>query len=80
MLGAASGDDWLHAWVEGETAVLVVVVAAVGEHGVRAASRSAAFATYGRNCFQQWDELRDVVAVAASQCRGKRDADGVAPN
>jgi hypothetical protein len=79
MPGAASGGDWLHAWVEGETAVLVVVAAAVGEHGVRAAVRSAALAGYGRNCFQQWGELRDAVAVTASQCHGKRDAGGVAP-
>jgi hypothetical protein len=54
-----------------------VVIAAVGEHGVRAASRSAALATYGLNCFQQWDGLRDVITVAASPCRGQRDASGV---
>src|SRR5881275_3269367 len=37
MLGAPACDDWLHAEVPDEPAVLVVVVAAVAEHHVRAA-------------------------------------------
>lgn len=57
--------------------VFVVVVAAVTEHDVGAVSRSAALAPYVRHCLEQWNELGDVVAVAAGQDDGERDAGGI---
>lgn len=77
MLGAAAGDDRLHAEVPDEPTVLVVVVTAVPKYGVRAAARSAALASHGRYCLKQWDELGDIVAVAAGRSDRERDACGV---
>lgn len=47
-----SGNHWFHAEFAAETAVPVVVVAAVTKHDVGAAPRSAALAPYGRHCFE----------------------------
>ena len=58
--------------------VLVVVVAAVGEQLARRASGPATQAADRRNGIQQRDQLGDVVAVAAGQRDGQRDAAGVA--
>lgn len=77
MLGSAAGDDRLHAEVPDEPAVLVVVVTAVRKYDVRAAARSAALASHGRYCLKQWDELGDIIAVAAGQSDRERDAGGV---
>ena len=77
VLGAAAGDDRLHAEVPDKPAVLVVVVAAVPEHDVRATARPAALAAHGWYCLQKWDELGDAVAVAAGQRGRKWDAGGV---
>ncbi len=57
--------------------VLVVVVAAVTQHYVRAASWTASLSAYRRHGLEEWDQLGDVVAVAAGQGDGKRDAGGV---
>lgn len=74
---AASSDQRLHAERADETAVLVVVVAAVTEHDIRAAPRSPALTPHGRHCLEQGNELGDVVAVTAGQGNGERDAGGV---
>jgi hypothetical protein len=60
------------------SAVDVVVVAAVGEQLPRLASRPATQTADRRNGIQQRDQLGDVVAVAAGQRDGQRDAAGVA--
>ena len=72
--GLAAGDDRFHAELPYEPAVLVVVVAAVGEQGARSAARPACPAPDGRHSFEQFDELGDVVAVAAGERPGQRDA------
>lgn len=67
VLGASAGDERLHAEVPDQAAVLVVVVAAVAEHGVGPAPEPAALAANGRQCLKQWNELGDVIAVPAGQ-------------
>jgi hypothetical protein len=54
-----------------------VVVAAVAQHHVRAAPGPASLAPHRRYRLKQWDQLGDVVAVAAGQGGGERDAGGV---
>jgi hypothetical protein len=65
VLGAPAGDDRLHAETQDQAAVLVVVVAAVAQHHVRAAPGPASLAPHRRYRLKQWDQLGDVVAVAA---------------
>lgn len=77
VLHAAAGDQRFHAEVPDQAAVLVVVVTAVTEHDVGAAPGLAALAPNGRYCLEQWNELGDVIAVAAGQGDGERDAGGV---
>ena len=57
-----------------ETAVLVEVVAAVGEQPSGSVAWSAAQATDAGNGVQQWHELCDVVAVSAGQRDSERRA------
>ncbi|GLY74620.1 hypothetical protein Airi01_028870 [Actinoallomurus iriomotensis] len=77
VLGAASSDHWLHSEVPDEAAVFVVIVAAVAERQIGAASRPAAPAAHAWCRLKQRDESSDVVAVAAGQRGGERDAAGV---
>ncbi len=77
VFGATPRDPWLHAEPADEVAVLIVVVAAVTERNVGTTPRPAALAPHGRHCLKQWDELGDVVAVAAGQSDGERDAGGI---
>ena len=56
-----------------EAAVLVVVVAAVGDDAVGPPSGPADAAAYGRHPVEQRQELGDVVAVAAGERPGQRD-------
>lgn len=77
VCGAASSDQWLHADRADEAAVFVVVVAAVTDHEVGATPGPAALAPDRWHCLEQWDELGDVVAVAASQGDSERDAGGI---
>ncbi len=74
---AASGDDGFHAQGPGQAPVLVVVVAAIPEHRVGPPARPAALAEDRRDGLKQGDERGDVVAVAASQGGGKRNAGGI---
>ena len=76
VLGATAGDQRLHPEDPDQSAVFVVVVAAVGQHHVRAASGPAALAANGRHGLEERDQLGDIVAVAPSQGGGERDAGG----
>jgi hypothetical protein len=79
VLSAASGDDGLDSPGPEQPAVLVVVVAAVGQHEVGLLTRAADLAGHrsGVQLVEQRDELGDVVAIAAGQRDGQRDARGV---
>lgn len=52
-------------------------VVSVAQDHVRAAPGPAPLASHRRYRLKQWDQLRDVVAVAAGQGRGQRDAVGI---
>lgn len=56
-----------------ESAVLVVVVAAVGAEGIRPTAWSSDAARDDRDLVQEWQKLRDVVAVSAGQRHRERD-------
>ena len=75
--GPAPGDLRFHAQSPDQAAVLVVVVAAVAEHGVGAAPGPAAFAAHRWYRFKQRYQLGDVITVAAGQRGGQRDAGGI---
>ena len=79
MLGAAPGDDGFDASGPEQAAVFVVVIAAVGEDLVGLLARPAGFARdrAGVEVVKQWQQLGDVVSVAAGQRDGQRDAAGV---
>ncbi len=75
VLGAAAGDDRLDAARPKQPAVLVVVVAAVGEHEVGLLARAADLAGHrpGVQRVEQRQKLGDVVAMAAGQGDRERD-------
>ena len=77
VLGLAAGDHGLDAALPDEAAVLVVVVAAVGEQRPGSSSWPADAAADGRHPVEQLDQLGDVVAVAAGERPGERDAAAV---
>jgi hypothetical protein len=77
VLGLAAGDQRLDAALPDEAAVLVVVVAAVGDQRSRSASWPADAAADRRYPVEQLEELRDAVAVAAGERPGQRDAAAV---
>ena len=71
--GAASRDRRFDPSRTQHSPVLVVVVAAIGDQLVGAATRPARQAGDGRHPVEQRDQLRNVVAVAARQRVGERD-------
>jgi hypothetical protein len=73
----AAGDHRFDPALPDEAAVLVVVVAAVGEQRFGPSPRPADSSADGRHAVEQLDQLGDVVAVAAGQRPGKRDAAAV---
>lgn len=79
VLGAALGDDGFDPARPEQPAVLVVVIAAIGEEAVGLAPRAAWLAGNrpGVQQFEQRDQLRDVVAIAAGQRDRERDPGGV---
>jgi hypothetical protein len=77
VLGLAACDHGLDAALPDEAAVLVVVVAAVGDQHSRSASWPADAAAYGRHSVEQFQQLGDVVAVAAGERPGERDTPAV---
>lgn len=80
VLGATTGDQRLHAHVPDQTAVLVVIVAAVAQHHVRPASRLATPATHGRHGLKERDQLGDVNAVAPDQRSCRRTSASAPPS
>ena len=73
VLGLAAGDHGLDAALPEQAAVLVVVVAAVGDQRVGSPSRPADAAADRRHPVEQREQLGDVVAVAAGERPGERD-------
>jgi len=73
VLALAARDQRLDAAFADKTAVLVVVVAAVGDHAVGAATRPSRPSRDRRHRLQERDQLGDVVAVAARDREGERD-------
>ena len=71
---APLGDRGPDAALAQEPAVLVVVVAAVGEEHVGSSARPADDSRDRWDLVQQGQELGDVVAVSAGQRHGERDA------
>ncbi len=71
--GLAASDQRLDTALADEATVLVVVVAAVGDHAVGTTARSPRSSAHRRYRGQQRDQLGDVVAVAARDRAGERD-------
>jgi hypothetical protein len=72
-----ASDHGFDAALPDEAAVLVVVVAAVGEQRLGPSSRPADPPADGRNAVEQLDQLGDVVAVTTGERPGERDAAAV---
>ena len=77
VLDAAASDDRRDAACANETAVLVVVVAAVGVEPARSTTWLVDHAADRRDGVDQRNQLGDVIAVPAGQCDGQRDTGGV---
>jgi len=77
VLRLSAGDDRFDAEFPDEAPVLVMVVAAVSEQPLRSSPRPAGAAVYRRHPVEQRQQLRDVVAVAAGERPGQRQAAGV---
>src|SRR3954462_11541140 len=77
VLCLAACDHGLDAALAHESAVLVVVVAAVSDHAVGAPPGSADGAADGRHFVEQRDQLGDVVAIPARDRERERDPAGV---
>jgi hypothetical protein len=78
IAGAAPADQWPDPALAQQHAVLVVVVAPVGHDDVGLAAWATTAAANRGYRIDERDELSDVVAVAAGQCHGERDAAAVA--
>ena len=74
VLCLAARDHGFDAALPDEPAVLVVVVAAVGDQRPRPAARATDTAADGRHPIEQLEQLGDVVAVAAGERPSERDA------
>ena len=72
VFGLAAGDDRFDAALPDEAAVLVMVVAAIGEQRMRPPTRSTWSAAHRWDAVEQFEQLRDVVAVGGGQRPGKR--------
>jgi hypothetical protein len=77
VLGLAPSDQRPDPALAQQAAVLVVVVAAVGDDAFRSAPRATAHTGDGRHRLEQRDQLGDVVAVAAGERPGERNPAGV---
>ena len=77
VFGLAASDHRLDATLPKETAILVVVVATVGNQHQWSASWSADAAAHGWHAIEQLEQLCDVVAVATGERPGQRDASAV---
>ena len=78
VLGLAPGDGVSDAACSQEPAVLVVVIAAIGQHTIGPLTwPPAAWPAYRRDRVHERDQLRDVVAVGARHAPGQRQPAGV---
>ncbi len=77
VLGLAARDHRLDAALPDQAPILVVVVAAVGDERPRAVTWPTDSTPNSRDAVEQFDELRDVVAVAAGECPSERSAAAV---
>ena len=77
VLALAASDQRLDAALPEQAAVFVVVVASVGDQRPRSASWPAGPAADGRHPVEQLEQLGHVVAVAARERPGERDAAAV---
>jgi hypothetical protein len=77
VVGLATGDHGFDTAFPDEAAVLVVVVAAIGEQRLGSLSGPADLAADGWDAVEELDQLGDVVAVAAGERPGERDAAAV---
>lgn len=77
MFAVAPGDQRLDPARAKLAAVLVEVIAAIGEQAVRTSPRPAAPPGYRPEAVDQRQKLGDVVAIAAGQRDRERDAVGV---
>jgi hypothetical protein len=73
VLGLPARDHRLDASLAEQPAVLVVVVAAVGDHAVRSMARPANKAAHRGHCIEERDQLGDVVAVRAGERERERE-------
>lgn len=69
---AATGDHRLDAALPQQAAVLVEVVAPIGIQVPRLAAGPSSQSPDRRDRVKQWQQLGDVVAVAAGECDGER--------
>jgi hypothetical protein len=74
MLCAALGDHGLDPACPELATILVVVVAAVGDELLSALARTTGLPAHRTDLVNEREQLSDVVAVAARQADGKRDA------
>ena len=72
VLGLTTSDHRFDAALPDESAVLVVVVAAISKQRVRSATRTTWTAAHRRDAVEQFEQLRDVVAVGGGERPGKR--------
>ncbi len=77
VLGLAASDQGFDASLPDEAPVLVVVVAAVCNDALGSTAGTAAQTSDGGHAVEQRDQLRDVVAVAAGERPGEREAAAV---
>jgi hypothetical protein len=77
VLCLTSRDHRLDASLPDKPAVLVVVVAAVGDHAVGPSPGPPGATANRRHAVEQFEQLGDVVAVAAGERPGERDAAAV---
>jgi hypothetical protein len=77
VLDTAAGDHGSDAAGADQAAVLVVVVAAIGEQVRWSTFRSSDHSSNRRDGIDQWDQLRDIVAVPAGQRDRERNTAGV---
>jgi hypothetical protein len=73
VFGLAASDQRFDAALPDEAAVLVVVVAAVGDQCAGTMSGATETAAHGRHAVEQFEQLGDVVAVSAGERPGERD-------
>lgn len=72
VLGQAASDQRFDAALPDEPAVLVVVVATIGDQGAWTLSWPTGTAAHRRHAIEQLKQLGDVVTVGGGQCPGER--------